>query len=141
MIFATECQHQNSRKRCGNEFCDYHREPDAVQRHGQKEGKKQYGSDLEDERAQKGDERRDRTVVECREKGRAVDGNSCKEEGEGKDAEAAYGHGKYEALDLELSDEDLAAIAGGGEGWKIAGAIAGGAAGGAGVAAAIIAAL
>lgn len=48
---------------------------------------------------------------------------------------------QYEALDLELSDEDLAAIAGGGEGWKIAGAIVGGAAGGAGVAAAIIAAL
>ena len=41
---------------------------------------------------------------------------------------------QYEAVAQELSEEELAAVAGGGEGWKIAGGIAGAVAAGAGAA-------
>ena len=85
--FAAQKQYCNNN---GGYFRGHDGDPYAVQ--AQDKRQEQHGEDLEDQRPQKGDQRRGQAVSQGSKKGGAEDGESGEQERKGEDKEAAQRH-------------------------------------------------
>ncbi len=94
-------RHKQERQAHCHEICDHDGDPHTVDLPDH--GKKQNRADLKHERAQKRNERRGKTVVECGKEARAEDRESHKNKRASKDTEAMHRH-RHQAF--AVADED-----------------------------------
>ena len=115
MISFLERLHKGEGNDSGGKLRKDNGEPDAVDAKDERE--EQDCDDLKYQRAQKGYDRGDESVVECGEKSRSEDGNSAEEEGEGiEEKSAPSGEGEEikaglpgNVLRIEVSEGDTVA--------------------------------
>lgn len=90
MIFTTFPDQEGHSDKQSQQLCGGNRQPDTV--NAQKDRKYKYNPKLEYQRPQEGDNRGEKSVVQCRKEGGSKDIESIDQEGDAEQAEAGIGH-------------------------------------------------
>lgn len=90
MIFTTFPDQEGHSDKQSQQLCGGNRQPDTV--NAQKDRKYKYNPKLEYQRPQEGDNRGEKSVVQCRKEGGSKDIESIDQEGDAEQAEAGISH-------------------------------------------------